>query len=118
MARFHGEVGYGDAVETPADSGVWVDTITEVPYFGDVIRNTRNLEAGENVNADISVGNSISIVADDYANHHFFKIKYVRWAGVPWTVSAVEVRSPRLILNLGEVYNGPFPIPPEPEDED
>ena len=107
MARFHGEVGYGESIETPVDSGVWIDTIAESPYFGDVIRNTRKLESGENLNDDITVGNSISIVADEYAIKHFFKIKYVRWEGVLWTVTNVEVRSPRLILSLGSVYNGP-----------
>ena len=107
MARFFGEVGYGDTIETPSTSGVWVDIITEIQYFGDVIRNTRKLESGEYLNDDLSVGNSISIVADQYAIEHFFKIKYVRWAGVLWTVTQVEVRSPRLILSLGSVYNGP-----------
>lgn len=109
MAKFHGEVGYGYAVETEEGSGVWEDKITEIPYFGDVIRNTRKLEGGESLNNDISVNNSISIIADDYAIKHFFTIKYVRWAGVLWTVTSVEVKSPRLILSLGSVYNGPTP---------
>jgi len=107
MTRFFGEVGYGNSDESPSDSGVWIDTITEVQYFGDVIRNTRKLEPGDGLNEDLSVGNSISIVADEYAKNHFFNIKYVRWAGVLWTVTNVEVRSPRLILSLGSVYNGP-----------
>ena len=109
MARFYGEVGYGDSIENPADSGVWVDHITEFPYTGDVIRNTRKLDDGESLNSNISVNNSISILADQYAIDHFFTIKYVRWAGVLWTVTSVEVRSPRLILSLGSVYNGPTP---------
>jgi len=109
MARFYGEVGYGESVETPPDSGVWEDVITETVYFGDVIRDTRKLEPGENLNDDITTTNSISIVADDYAIKHFFKIKYVRWAGTLWTIKNVEVRSPRLILSLGSVYNGPTP---------
>lgn len=109
MARFHGEIGYGEAVEDPLNSGIWVDRIIEFPYFGDVIRNVRRLESGEAINDDISVGNSISILADQYAIEHFIKIKYVRWAGVLWTVSSVEVKSPRLILSLGTVYNGPTP---------
>ncbi len=107
MARFFGEVGYGDSVETPLGSGVWVDVITEFDYQGDVIRNTRNMKDGESVNDDITVANSISVVADEYAFEHFFNIKYIRWAGVLWTVTTVEVRSPRLILSLGSVYNGP-----------
>jgi hypothetical protein len=109
MARFFGIVGYGDSVESPNESGVWVDTVTEYSYFGDVIRNYRKLNGVETLNDDISVSNSISIIADEYAIDHFFKIKYVEWMGVLWTVSTVEVRSPRLILNLGSVYNGPTP---------
>ncbi|MET0786508.1 MAG: hypothetical protein ABWY25_07380 [Paenisporosarcina sp.] len=109
MARFFGSVGYGESAETPPNSGVWTDVITETEYFGDVIRNTRKLESGESLNDDITVGNSISIVADDYAIKHFFKIKYVRWAGTLWTVKSVEVKSPRLIMSLGSVYNGPTP---------
>lgn len=107
MARFYGEVGYGDSVETPPGSGVWEDLINEISYFGDVIRNTRKLEPGQGLNDDITVGNSISIVADEYAISHFFKIKYIRWEGILWTVTNVEVRSPRLVLSLGSVYNGP-----------
>lgn len=113
MARFHGEVGYGNSEEAPPGSGVWVDIIEEFPYTGDVVRNTRKLESGDSLNDDITVANSISIVADQYAIDHFFNIKYVRWAGVLWTVTLVEVRSPRLILSLGSVYNGPVPAPVE-----
>jgi hypothetical protein len=107
MARFFGRVGYGESVETT--SGVWQDNIVEYSYYGDVIRNARNLQEGENLNPDLSVQNSISIVADAYANEHFFAIRYVEWAGALWTVSSVEVQSPRLLLRLGEVYNGPTP---------
>jgi len=107
MARFYGEVGYGEAVEEPAESGIWVDQIVEFPYQGDVIRNTRNLESGDKINEDISVANSISIVADQYAIDNFLNIKYIRWAGVLWTVTTVEVQRPRLILSLGRIYNGP-----------
>lgn len=107
MARFFGRVGYGETAE--AEPGVHVDVIVERSYYGDVIRNARNLREGENLNPDLSVQNSISIVADAYANDHFFAIRYVEWAGVLWTVSSVEVQSPRLLLRLGEVYNGPTP---------
>jgi hypothetical protein len=45
-------------------------------------------------------------VADAYANEHYFAIRYVEWAGVRWTVRDVEVQRPRLLLRLGEVWNG------------
>lgn len=107
MAKFHGAIGYGH--NTEKSPGVWVDTITEKQYYGDVIRNTRQLLNGEKVNNDLSVGNSISVVADAYANQNFFAIRYVEWAGALWTVDNVDVQSPRLILRLGGVYNGPRP---------
>lgn len=109
MARFFGAVGYGDSVENPPGSGIWVDQITEKEYYGDVLRDIRNSQPGDKVNNDISVNNSISIIADEFAIEHFFKIKYVNWAGVLWTVTSVEVRRPRLILSIGSVYNGPTP---------
>lgn len=105
--RFFGEVGYGESTET--SPGVWEFVIEEFAYRGDVIRNTRRMESGETLNDNVLVNNSISIVADEYANEHFFKIKYVVWQGKRWTVSSVEVKSPRLVLNLGGVYNGPTP---------
>jgi hypothetical protein len=105
MAKFFGRVGYGEPVEE--SPGVWIDQIVEEQYTGDVVRNTRQLTQGENLNMNLSVGNSISIVADAYANDHFFAIRYIEWAGTLWTVTDVEVQSPRLLLRLGEVYNGP-----------
>jgi hypothetical protein len=104
--RFYGNVGYGQSVESAP--GVWKDVITEVSYYGDVIRNSRQLREGSLVNDDITVGNSISIVADAYANENFMNIRYVKWMGSLWTVTSVDVlQTPRLVLTLGGVYNGP-----------
>lgn len=107
MARFYGAIGYGATVETTP--GVWEDQITEKSYFGDVVRNSRTLQDGQKVNNDLSVNNSISIVADAYANENFSAIRYVSWNGKLWTVSDVTVQSPRLLLQLGVIYNGPTP---------
>lgn len=103
--RFYDVIGYGQTVEE--SPGVFVDQIVEFPYYGDVIRNTRKLESTENLNDNITVGNSISIVADEFAVQHVFDIRYVKWVGGYWTVPDVEVRPPRLILKIGDVYNGP-----------
>lgn len=105
MAKFYGAIGYGENEEIAP--GIWVDHIVEFNYYGDVLRNTRRLEPGENLNDNLSVNNSISIVADAYANEHFFAIRYIKWAGTFWTVTDVEVQRPRLLLRLGGVYNGP-----------
>lgn len=104
MAKFFGSVGYAFTVE--GAPGVSIEKITERSYYGDVIRNTRRLSDGTDVNPDVTVGNSISILADPYANEHFFAIRYVEWAGTLWTVSQTVVERPRLLLRLGKVYNG------------
>lgn len=105
MARFYGKVGYGKTEDK--GNGVHELVITERNYSGDVVRNTRRLETGEKVNDDLTTSTSISIVSDSYANQYFFAIQYVEWAGTLWKVTSVEQESPRLILRLGGVYNGP-----------
>lgn len=106
MARFRGIVGYGLSAETPPGSGKWVDSVTEKTYQGDIVRTSKSQGSTNNVNEDVILGNSISIVADAFANERFIDIKYVKWAGVVWAVTSVTVQAPRLILNLGGVYNG------------
>jgi hypothetical protein len=106
MNRFYGVVGYAEQSVESAP-GVWTDAITEVSYYGNIVRNTRQLREGSLVNDDVTVGNNISIIADAYANENFMRIRYIAWQGSLWTVTAVEVQAPRLILTLGGLYNAP-----------
>jgi hypothetical protein len=112
MAKFFDIVGFGTI--TKISPGVFDDVITERSYRGDIIRNAKSSDQGDKVNDDVSVENSISIVADQYASENIFAIRYVRWAGFLWKVANVEVQRPRLILRLGGVYNGPTPGPTSP----
>ena len=97
----------GYAVTLEARPGIWEEKLIERNYYGDVIRNTRRLENGESVNDDVVLNNSISIVADPYAYQNILAIRYIRWMGALWKVTNVEVQSPRLLLTIGGVYNGP-----------
>ena len=110
MAKFFGPIGYGESKETKP--GVWQDVIVEHNAYGDVLSNSRGLETGEEVNPNITVGNRISIVADEFANDHIFAMKYLVWRGAKWIISDVRVEPPRLILRLGGLYNGPAPSTP------
>lgn len=107
MPKFFGKIGFGESAQT--SPGVWEDVITEREYYGDVVRNVRSLEQGDKVLSDIRANNSINIVADAYANDHFFAMRYIEWAGTLWIIENVEVQSPRLLIRLGGVYNGPTP---------
>ena len=104
MARYSGKVGYGHPTEAAA--GVFIDAITEKEYYGDVDRSARRTEDGPGANSNIAADNMISIVADAYAYENFHAIRYISWAGALWTVTHVEVKRPRLIVRLGEVYHG------------
>ena len=102
--KFYGAIGYG--VTADQGNGVWTEQITERVYRGDVTRNTKRSEQGQSINDNITLSNTVSIVADAYAYENFANIKYVTWMGTKWTVSSVEIQRPRLMLTLGGVYNG------------
>ena len=106
MARYSGVIGYAEQGEFI--DGVWENqSIVEKHYYGDVNRINRRLQNESNVLPNLSVGNTISVVADAYAYQHFHNIIYVEWQGTKWVVTSVDVERPRLTLSLGGVYNGP-----------
>lgn len=104
MAKYYGSVGYVETVETVP--GVWEEVATERKYVGDILRNKKSFQSGENLNDNLNVNNQFSIVADPYAIDHFFAIRYIEWQGVLWKVTDVDVEYPRLLLSIGGVYNG------------
>lgn len=105
MARFEGLVGFAHTVRT--SPGVSSEVITEKgPYFGDVKRKSRTMRNETSVNAELSLTNTIEIMADDYASENIFAIRFVEWAGACWTVAEATVDRPRLLLRLGGVYRG------------
>jgi hypothetical protein len=112
MARFRGSVGYATDQETAP--GVWREVITEKSYFGDVLVNARRLvpASPETLNDNLAVENSISIVADAYAVENFSAMRYVNWNGSNWTITSVKVLRPRLILTIGDLWNGDTPGAP------
>ena len=104
MAKFYGEIGYIDSVES--EPGYWEEKPVERSYYGDITRNTSRYQNSNQVNDNIIINNIVSIVADPYANENFQHIRYVKWMGTKWKVTNAEVQYPRLILTLGGVYNG------------
>lgn len=106
MAKFCGMIGYAETKETPPDSGIWKEEITEHKHYGDLIRNSRRLQSSDKVNDDINISNELSIVANPYAMNNFHSMRYVEFMGAKWKITNVEVQYPRLILTLGGVYNG------------
>lgn len=109
--RFHGAVGYATSTETAP--GVWEDVITEKTYQGDVVRNSRRLVAPllvpPELNNNLVLENSFSILADAEAYANYLNFRYIKWEGIPWTITSVEVNRPRLILTVGGQWDGNTP---------
>ena len=104
MAKFHGMIGFVDYVETAPD--VWEEVASEREYSGDIKRKNVRVVSTTTLNDNFALNNQIEIIADPYINQHFPSIRYVNWNGCNWKVTSVEDQFPRLILYLGEVYNG------------
>lgn len=103
MAKFHGKIGYIKTEEVKP--GIWKPKTSERPYYGDITRNIGRFQSSGNVNDDININNTISIVADSYANENFQYMRYVEYMGAKWKITSAEVQYPRIILNIGGVYN-------------
>ena len=103
MAKFYGNIGFFETKDN--GNGVWKQQITDRPYYGDFMRQISQNQNSGNVNDDININHSISIVADPYANENYQHIRYVDINGTKWKVSSIEVQYPRLILSVGGVYN-------------
>lgn len=105
--KFSGKVGFwlGDKKIKP---GVYKPDIIEKDYTGDILRNSRQFQQVSNQqNENLNLTNRISIISDLYMQQKWNSIRYVLWNSVKWKVNSVDISSyPRVILELGGVYNG------------
>lgn len=102
--KYAGEIGFG--VSSEVRPSVWQETIVTRRYKGDVNRVSRRLQSADKINDDVVISNEIEIFADAFAYENFQNIKYVTWMGTKWAVNTITVEHPRLILEIGGVYNG------------
>lgn len=105
MAKWHGVIGYG--IPTEVKPGVWKDEIVERTYFGNVKKNYGKWsETSISTNDDFTINNQISIISDPFANQNFTRMRYIVFMGVKWKIIGADIKRPRIIVNLGGVYNG------------
>ena len=104
MSKYFGKIGYG--VTEEIRPGVNLPDLTEREYYGDIVRNIRRYENSGEVNDDLNINMTLSIVADPFAYQNFHQLKYVEYMGAKWKATSVEPQFPRLIITLGGVYNG------------
>lgn len=108
--KFHGKIGFINPDSyTEKKPGVYKPEVIEKSYFGEVLRHNRRNQDSGHQNDNVTLSNQISILSDMYLQENWGMIAYILWNNVRWKVSRIEVNYPRIILDLGEVYNGEKP---------
>ena len=105
MAKYCGMLGILSQVETAPS--VWEPRVIEKMVYGDIVRdNQNNINKNNQVNDSIKINNQISIIGDPSIYTDLSSLIYVTYAGAKWKITTIEVKPPRLLLSMGEVYNG------------
>lgn len=104
MAKFAGLVGYVTQEETAP--GVWSPVEQTRMMKGDFYMESSRHQNGDKVNKDIALNHRVSLVGDAYAFANYYAIRWIEIEGVKWEVTSIEVKRPRLIVNVGGLYNG------------
>lgn len=102
MAKYAGLVGYVTQEETVP--GVWSAKESPRRMKGDVIRLSSR-QNGDNINTDITLSHRVSLMGDAYAFDNYYNISWIEVHGRKWRVSSVEIQRPRIIVELGGLWN-------------
>ena len=104
MAKFSGKIGY--AIQVESKPGVWTNQIVEKSYRGDYVLKQQRWETTEAVNNNLTLDNSVSIIADPYAYTNLGFMKYIIIGGKKWKISSLAINRPRIVIQIGGIYNG------------
>lgn len=107
--RYSGKFGF--AVPTETVPGVWKDVVTERDYIGDVVQRTETFSVADSVIPQYRTTTSISVLCDGVLKESYKGLRYVEYMGENWVAASVVMQWPRIIVYIGEVYNGPTPAP-------
>lgn len=102
----------GSATNQEVRPGIWEDVITERPALADIEQRTEAFNVEGNIIPEYRTTTSVSVLSQGAIKVNYSDLRYVLYAGVRWAPSTVVVDPPRMIIYLGEVYNGPLPGEP------
>lgn len=104
MAKYSGLVGYG--IQTETTPGVWKTVDTPRMMKGDFYMESSRHQNGDKVNDDISLNHRISLMGDEWVMKHYPLMRWIEIDGIKWEITSVELKRPRVIVNVGGLYNG------------
>lgn len=104
--KFHGKIGfYEGTAEVPNSGGVYRPNIVERNYKGDILEYRQQFQSTDKQNDNLTIRNKFSILADLYLKQHLSSIRYVEFQGIKWKITNITVGYPRIIFEVGGVYN-------------
>lgn len=107
MAKTTGFIGY----VTQADDGFGVITpeALEQKIKGDLSRVNPRWSSGTTVAGEVTMSMSFSFLANKFAIDNLDNIRYFVFLGKAWKVNTVQLKYPRVQIELGGAYNGQRP---------
>ena len=105
--RYSGVLGI--VQQTEVRPGIWEETVTEVPVLGTVRQRTEGLESADRVLPSLGTNTSISVPARGVGPQDNSMIRYITYKGIRWQIQSIVDEPPRIVIYIGEKYNGPTP---------
>lgn len=104
--KYSGNAGFR-ITDVEVEPDVFEPQLVVKKVRGDVVTSRyRHDQNGDKSTIDnIRITNQISLVADQFFMKHISNLLYLEYQGVKWKVENFTIRPPRVILDLGGVYN-------------
>jgi hypothetical protein len=103
MPKWAGKLGFvAPAVETA--TGVYTEPVTEIPYKGELVRESRGVTGKNLPNPDVYIRMSISVIPGKVLRDNIAALRYATYLGQKWSISNCEMQGQKFVLNLGDLY--------------
>lgn len=94
--KYSGNAGFR-LEDVEVEPGVYEPKLVVKPIKGDLINDTTFSNQNNS--------NRLSIIAHPFLMTHITNLLYVTFMGQKWKVERYSIKSPRIILDLGGLYN-------------
>jgi len=103
--KYYGDVTFVIQQEDPNAPGNWKEYRVIKPYKGEWKRVISKWEGGSTLIDNKRINNQLEIISDPFATLNFANIRSVKWMGQEWAINTVTLAPPRIILEIGGLYN-------------
>lgn len=104
MARFKGLIGFVKPIEV--SPGEYVEETTEILCGGDRMTISKKWTEAQNASDNVAINERLSVIYTKVLKANLGYLRYAVIDDIKWKIVSAEQQYPRLILNLGGIYNG------------